>query len=240
MLSTNIFEFSGARPSFIESQGLRLASGSSLPDIAVLPETLLEMEMQRHGLSFDLSGVTRVVMRDPGATLQILRLAGEEYGDDPGRPQRIEDCISDFGMQLCLAAVERGAAVRIPNYGPLINLWEHAGTIAAAASLVAERMPGGLRPEHARLGGLLHVVGSLPSLLGWQGTLANTSPAQAALRLAERWFLPDFIRDMFSEAVDPGFDSRWSQVMDTAHHLAGVPMETCATHELATFHSVGA
>lgn len=224
MLSTTLFAIPSAGSSSQEHQRLHPFSGDTFPDIAVLPETLLAMELQRHNLSFDLSGVTRVILRDPGATLQILRLAGKEYGNGVDRPTRIADCISDLGLKACLAVIERGTLTPVADPEGIRVLWENSRAVARVAAVAAERMPEGIEAGQAYLGGLLHALDRVPALHGWPCSQTLAGP-HLALLLADLWCLPDFLRDMFCEAAAPGFDSRWARLMDKAARLAGIPSQ---------------
>ena len=58
-----------------------------------MPETLLLMDLGALEKPVDLEEITQVVLSDPGATIQVLRLAGRERALGEEREARIEDCI---------------------------------------------------------------------------------------------------------------------------------------------------
>lgn len=225
MLDTNVFEFPGGRSPVFQYEPVSAVPADVLPPVPALPETLLAMELQRQEFSPNLQVITEAVLRDPGATLQILRLAGREYPNIEGRPVRMEDCISALGMEECLRAVEEGTIAVVPHWRSIPGLWKHSERIARSARAVAESTPGSINPDHAYLGGLLHTMGILPAFLHWHGARRQTDPALVALLLADKWSLPSFVKDLFYEVCLPGYDSGWASVMEAAHRLA-IPSST--------------
>jgi HD-like signal output (HDOD) protein len=201
-----------------------------LPEVPALPETLLALDLHRLEFSFDLRGISQVILEDPGATLQILRLAGREYGDSAGSHLRIEDCICDLGVEACLRAVERGAMVQPSSWRAILPCWEHARSIARFARLIAEQEPTGLTPDQAYMGGLLHILGSLPDLLGWKRRDLQGPHDVVGLALAEVWSLPAYIQDIFREGMMPARELRWTPVLEDAHRL----VEICEQQLLGT------
>ena len=59
------------------------ADNDPLPAVPVMPETLLLLDLVAQEPTVDLRGMSQLVLDDMGATLQILRLAGREYGNSP-------------------------------------------------------------------------------------------------------------------------------------------------------------
>jgi hypothetical protein len=199
----------------------------ALRDVPVQPETLLAIELQRHEFALDLDGITRTILVDPGATLTILRLAGIELSCRSGRYSRLEDCIAGVGVEAAFRSLERAAFVPVHDHGRLMRLWEHARAVAKHARVSAELDPTGITPEQAYLGGLLHILGALPGVLHWKQRDPKVPSALVALDLADRWNLPAYIKDLFCEAWMPGFDARWSEILNAAHRAAGSPAGHC-------------
>ena len=75
----------------VERQPLQAGLSQNFPGIPVLSETLLVLDLLLQQPSADLTEIARVVLADVGATIEVLRLAGREYGIAEGRPARIED-----------------------------------------------------------------------------------------------------------------------------------------------------
>ena len=197
---------------------LQAGFAQDLPDIPVLPKTLLCLELMAQGACVDLREMTQLVLGDLGATLQILRLAGREYGDEEGRPVRMEDCIVDLGLEACLKAVSTQMATDDGPHHAIAKFWDHCREIAQQSRLLAEEMPE-VNPGEAYLVGLLHAIGLLPKLLGWREP-GGADGALAGLRLATRWSLPPCATEFFGEMHRNGYAACWSWVVRKAHQRA--------------------
>ena len=192
-----------------------------LPDIPVLPKTLLLLDLVMQERAVDLRELAQIVLADLGATLQILRLAGREYGTGDVQMNRIEDCISDLGLNACMNAV---SAKVVPNDGrrnAIAALWDHSQEIALRSRLLAEEMPG-INPEEAYLAGLLHDIGSLPDTLGWTWRRSSADAASVPRNIATRWSLPACVLELFSGTPEETDSIGWAEIVDLAHQRAGV------------------
>lgn len=228
MLKTGVIEFPTGRCILVEPRASRYESMDNLPNLPVLPETLLAMELQLQSSSVDLSEFAETVLSDLGATLQVLRMAGCEYGTDDERPMRIEDFICDFGPAACFEAVAKGAVVRGFQRRVVVEIWSHAREIARNAKHLAEMIPYAISPDRAYMAGMLHAIGSLPAVLEWGWSEASHDRASTGLKLAERWAFPSYLRDFFCEMMMPGYNPQWSEIIAEAHRLAGRHMDPCA------------
>jgi hypothetical protein len=221
VLNTGVCEFRADQNRFAERQvfGPRLVD--DLPDVPVMPETLLLMELGMHEFAVDLSEMSQLALSDLGATLQILRLAGWECGGGEARPVRMEDCISTLGLQACLKAAARRTVLCDLRCRAVFETWAHAREIALLCKTLAEETNGSIRPEEAYLAGLCHVIGLLPEMLGWErGELAGKSWAELGLKLSEQWCLPACIAEFFAEMQQPRGGTRWSGLIRKAHQKA--------------------
>jgi len=192
---------------------------SDLPAVPVMPETLLLLDVETQEHSIDLRRVSQLVLGDLGATVQILRLAGREYGDAQG-PNRIEDCISDLGVRACMEALSEQITVRDSHHDPVARLWAHSREIAQYAKLVAEETPD-VNPEQAYLVGLLHAIESLPAVLGWD--LSETGMFDnglTSLKMVREWSFPRFLVESFDDRHSASRASRWAEIVRTAHLCA--------------------
>jgi HD-like signal output (HDOD) protein len=234
VLSTNVFAIRAGRKSHTEPQRFHLELVDDLPDVPVLPETLLQIELQRHEFSVDLHEVSRLILSDPGATLQLLRLAAREYGSSDGRPNRIEDCISDLGLDACLKAVGRQTILGDSRDRGVQEIWAHSREVAQGCGSLAGVMAGWIRPDEAWLVGLTHMLGQLPAALGWQGFEDGARDwAARGLRLAEQWSLPLCVHEFFAEMRNPAMKARWSAIVCRAHQMAVVSSAMCPMCESA-------
>ena len=239
VLTTRVFEFPNTRRPLAQTHISALESEDQLPAVPAMPETLLAMELQLQHRSVDLHEISQAVLADMGATIQILRLAGREYGHTEDRPTRIEECICDLGLTACLDAVARGSLARGARQRSIQELWAHSREIAVHARQVAEQMPCSIHPEQAYLAGLLHSIGLVPVILEWTPGNASNHRAFSSLRLAERWALPSFIRDYFCEMCMPGYAPEWSNLMAEAHRrahysLSACPLDACSSYPSAS------
>lgn len=188
----------------------------SLPDVPVLSETLLLMELMVRQRCVDLAQVSELILTDLGATLQVLRLAGRECSFPPNFPYRIEDCISDLGLDACLEAMSQHIVTRSTRHSALVASWAHAREISSYCGSVARQMFGDLSPEDACLVGLCHDLGTLPAALGWNFTLP-TDKNRAGFKIADAWRLPSCVLQYFSSFMTPEVSNRWSELVDRAH-----------------------
>jgi hypothetical protein len=203
-----------------EAMHLPIPPAADFPDTPVLPETLLLLELQLQEPSVDLSAMSQLILGDLGATVQILRLAGREYGHAEDRPNRMEDCIADLGLEACLEAVSARTVTRGVRHGWLQETWAHSLQVAQYCKLIAQQMSD-LNPEEAYIVGLLHSLGSLPSVLGWGWKESKIQDDYlGGFKLAKKWFLPDFLTTSLNDLHTNGCEMLWPNIMRTAHQLA--------------------
>ena len=204
---------------------------AALPALPVLPETVLLLDLEAQELSFDLQRISQLVLGDLGATLQVLRLAGREYGNTQARPLRIVDCISDLGVYPCLEAVSAQTVARDSRYAAITEMWAHCREIAHYSGLIADETQG-INPGEAYLVGLLHSIGSLPAVLGWdEAELGSADSAIWGLQMAKQWSLPRFVAEFFSEMHQAGFRTWRSEIVRSAHRRAARTCAKCAFEE---------
>lgn len=191
------------------------------PPVPALPQTVLCLDLLLQESSVDLQTVSQLILGDLGATVQILRLAGWEFENSDDRPDRIEDCIASLGLRTCFEAVSMCTAPHDIRRRRITECWRHAREIAEYSMLVAADLPD-LRPGDAYLAGLLHEIGSLPSILGWR--TAGSDPvdeATAGAGLAMSWSLPGFVVDSLNDLSPRGRTAPWTSILRCAHALAG-------------------
>ena len=213
------------RGQLVELQPLQVEFVQDLPDIPVLSKTLLLLDLMVQEPCVDLHQMSQLVLADLGATLQILRLAGREYGTTEDRPNRIEDCISDLGLDACLQAVSAQMVPRDSRQHAIAEFWAHSREIAQHAKRLAEETPR-VNPEEAYLASLLHAIGLLPALLGWRES-GEADSALAGLRLATRWSLPHYVTEFFREMHFTGYPIWWSKIVRKAHQRANRSSTHC-------------
>jgi len=188
-----------------------------LPSLPIMTTTRLQLELLLGDSVVDLKGVTEVILADAGATLQILRLIGEEYPNEDDRPRRIEDCIVSLSVARCYQTV---CASNGSHTGSYVVEWQHCRRIAENARELAKGMDG-FQPEEAYLVGLLSRLGRLPQVLGWE--IERTSPAEdeaLGVMLAFHWNLPGYVVLAIKEQQEAMGSSKWDKILRMADELA--------------------
>jgi HD-like signal output (HDOD) protein len=199
-------------PSSVVEEEL-FASADPLPDVPILLSTRLQLELLLQEPVLDLRAVSEVILQDMGATLQILRLVGEEYRAAEERPIRIEDCIASLDTRVWFDAV---SAMTLVQNSRAAVAWQHAKQIGRFAEQLAAQQEG-VRPGEGQLVGLLHEIGKLPELLGWQRAQLTYEDSKAvAALLAEHWHLPLCVLDATQQQQTESV-SRWTAILNAAH-----------------------
>jgi hypothetical protein len=210
-----------------EPQQWEFEIAHDLPDVPVLPETLLRLELEAQERCVDLQAMSDVVLSDLGATVQILRLSALECSATDHRLTRIEDCISNLGLSACLEAVSAQPVARDDRYIAIAETWAHSREIAHYSRQAAEDTPD-VNPDEAYLVGLLHTIGLLPHVLGWFGSASRSmDPAYAGFQMARKWSLPHFAVEYFREIDAGGSATPWPEIVHKAHRAANVTASLC-------------
>jgi hypothetical protein len=202
----------------IELQPSQVEFAQDLPAIPVMTKTLLLLDLLVQEPCVDLRQMSQLVLSDLGAALQILRMAGREYGNAEDRPIRMEDCISDFGLEACMKAMSAQSLPRDGRQHAIADFWDHSREIAQHSMQIAIQMLK-VNPEEAYLAGLFHTIGLLPELLGWRES-GEADAVLLGLRLATRWSLPACVTEFFREIHFTGYPMLWSGIVREAHQRA--------------------
>jgi hypothetical protein len=212
----------------------QISHAPELPDIPALPETLLMMELSAVGSAIDLRQITGVVLRDIGATIQIMRQAGAECCTSEEQCSRVEDCISMLGVETCIEAVSRQTVTRAMNKPAILKSWSHARVIAERCRRIAEEADGHMNPDEAYLTGLLHELGSLPFILEWEPKWRTPGdPTAAGFRLAKEWFLPTCVVEYFNELLYSKTVGGRTEIVQRAHDLSSFfPIDCSSDYHL--------
>ncbi len=188
-----------------------------LPRFPSMIATRLQLELLLQDSSVDLTAVSQVILADAGATLEVLRMVGEEYANVEDRPTRIEDCIVSLSTQQWFGAV---CASGVLHSGPLVSEWHQCRRIAECARELAQHFEG-ISPDEAYLVGLLYRLGRFPRLMGWNAGAESIGENRALGRmLADFWHLPGYLLNAINELQEQSTTSRWSDLLQTATELA--------------------
>ncbi len=208
----------------VESLSLNVSSSSNaslvkdpLPSLPTMAATRLQLELLRNDSVVDLKNVTEVILSDPGATLQILRVVGEEFPNDEERPKRIEDCIVSLSLARCYQVI---CAAEISHSNAYVPEWQHCRRLAECARELAKELDG-FSPEEAYLVGLLYRIGRFPQLLGWKsGSFLPAESDALGLMLACHWHLPQCVMVAIREHQEIETSPKWKSFLSLAHQLA--------------------
>ncbi|MGI4828085.1 MAG: HDOD domain-containing protein [Janthinobacterium lividum] len=188
-----------------------------LPRIPAMAATTLQLEFLLQESLVDLKAISKVILSDAGATLQIFRLVGEEFTNDQDRPTRIEDCIASLNSECWYEAIcQQG----VSQNGRLVAEWQRCRRVGECARKLAFCLEG-ISPDEAYIVGLLHRIGEFPDLLGWS-TLGGSSREHYALgvMLADFWQLPDYLSCAIQEQQTSSMPVMWRELLHMAKQLA--------------------
>lgn len=188
------------------------------PQIPAMAATMLQLELLLQDAVVDLKALAEVVLSDAGATLQILRMIGEEFPDEKDRPIRIEDCIASLDAESWYEAMRQ---LGVTHPGRLHAEWQQCRCVGEYARELAGHFEG-ISPDQAYLVGLLHRLGEFPYLLGWSQQAGSAGEHHAlGVLLADFWRLPGFLVQAIQEQRTPSLLGFWSRSLNMARQLAG-------------------
>jgi HD-like signal output (HDOD) protein len=205
-----------------------------LPPVPALPSTVVHIEFLLAERGIDLEALSQIVASDLGAMIEVLRMVGDLYDDEESRPYRVQDCVVVLGAELlsrCIAGMDNTS---YRAQGPsIVKFWERARRIGLFARALASPFPAFDR-EKAYLAGLLHELGRLPKLLGWDLPVLSTDDiSRAGSLLAEAWSLPSFVTSAIRDRSTSGLSSFWShtvaasqELVDLSENLTGCGLES--------------
>lgn len=188
-----------------------------LPRIPAMAATTLQLEFLLQEPLVDLKAISEVILSDAGATLQILRLIGEEFPNERERPTRIEDCIVSLNSDCWYEAIRQQG---VSQNGRLMAEWQRCRRTGEYARELASCFEA-VSPDEAYIVGLLHRLGELPHLLGWSKPGGGTGEHHAlGLMLAELWQLPRYLTCAMREQQAPSAPIMWRELLRMAGQLA--------------------
>jgi len=138
-------------------------------EIPPLPDTGRKIIQLRVNPDAGVLELAAVVETDPSLAAQVVSWAGSPYYAAPGKVNSVQDAVMrvlGFDLVINLAlGLSLGKTLEIPKDSPIgiTPFWKKAVYCAAAAELIAKKIPTELAPEPglAYLSGLLHNFGYL-------------------------------------------------------------------------------
>lgn len=219
---------------FLEQTAPTMKRTDFLDEVPVMSSTVLGLEMLLNEPYIDLQMASELVLSDVGATIQILRLIGNEYGIAAERPCRMGDCIASLDRRVWFGAISARTFVGDRAHSATSAVWKHCRLVAQYAQLVAESLEG-ISPEDAYMVGLLHGTDAIPAALGWPRSGRGWRNQDILFAMDEA--LPPLVLAAIHSMDDSSTSSVWRSILSAAHELAGSRMDLDAP-ELHGIHPV--
>jgi hypothetical protein len=180
-------------------------------------ETVLRLELLLQEPSIDLAVVSELVLSDVGATIQILRLIGNNLIMAGAPPRRMYECLASLEVSTWFEVISAHAVSQDQNSPAAIALWKHSRLIAELAKRIAEPRTD-IYPEDAYLVGLLHEVATIPAALDSGNALVGETMHQEldTVEGSVLWFA---ILALQGKRVSTHL-STWQPILSKAHLLA--------------------
>lgn len=148
----------------------RLVRDAVHEDRLVLP-TLPDTAMRVNAIVSDSNGaivdVVRAVSSDPAIATRVVQAANSAYAAGTTHIDSLQMAVTRLGMQYTRTLVTRLALSQLfrARSGALLRfarvIWDESLRVAALGQVLARERTD-VHPEEAMLGGLIHMVGSLP------------------------------------------------------------------------------
>ena len=135
----------------------------SLPDIAIKIGKVMRQD------DYSTQTIAEIIQSDPSITAKIIRTANSVFYKGNAEISSAHDAIVRIGMKEIHNLVQAFAVKELfHSEHPAIKkqmqqVWEHSVKVASIAFILAREIKG-LEPEHAKLGGLTHDIGSIAIL----------------------------------------------------------------------------
>jgi putative nucleotidyltransferase with HDIG domain len=135
-------------------------------DIPSLPQFVIETLKKLDDPTSSASNVGKILSKDDGLVMRILRLANSAYYGLPRRISGVSEAISFLGFKTVKSIVLAASVYKFMDSsftGYSLDrgeLWKHSQGVAAASRHLSEKLRIG-DPEEAYIGGLLHDIGKI-------------------------------------------------------------------------------
>lgn len=179
----------------------------------VLPATVLGLELLLQDRSLDLQMASEIILRDVGATLQVMRLMAKEPKLHGDRPFRMAQCLATLDVSTWFPVLAANTLASSNTSAEVAGMWKHCRGVAHFAKVIAESL-GEISPEDAYVAGLLHEVENIGSMLG------RTSPSTGSSGVQLRHVLADSVMTALQSSKRRENASAWRYVLASAHALA--------------------
>ena len=181
--------------------------------VPVMPATVLGLELLLQDRSLHLQMASDLILKDVGATLQMMRLVARDFPIPDERPSRMVDCLAALDTSTWFAALAANSKPCSKTPTEISSMWNHCRNVAQYARLIAESL-GEMMGEEAYLAGLLHEVENMAFVLGKKG------PAASGDGVKLNQVLSPSVVTALQSAKQRDSGSIWRYVLASAHALA--------------------
>ena len=179
----------------------------------VMPATVLDLELLLQDRSLDLHLASELILRDVGATLQMMRLMSKETKAHGERPFRMAQCLATLDASTWFPVLAANTMSSSNTRAEIAGMWKHCRQVAHFAKLIAESL-GEVSAEDAYVAGLLHEVENIGSMLGKHSASATSEVVQL------HHVLSGSVMIALQSAKRRDNGSVWRYVLASAHALA--------------------
>ncbi|MFZ5639737.1 MAG: HDOD domain-containing protein [Bacillota bacterium] len=213
---------------------------NELPSLPVVTNRVIEMT---DNLEVPAQKVCEVISRDQVLTSKILKLVNSAYYGLPRRISTLTEAVTILGMETIRTLAIGISAFRAFGQGAgvkglsAVKVLQHSVACATAAKIIA-RKTGFPMTEQAFLAGLLHDIGKLVmmnflkdeytmvvektnteeiNLIRAETEVLGIDHAQLGKMLAEKWNLPDILKEPIAGHHKPKPDSEHLMITQIVH-----------------------
>lgn len=138
----------------------------SVTDLPTLPSVANQIIAMANSPRTNAADVGKMIEQDQALTAKVLKLVNSSFYGFPGQIKSIQHAVVIIGFNkvknvVVTASVFDLSKGRDANRLDLPRFWQHSLGTAIGAQVVATTIGGGLSPEDAFVGGLVHDLGKL-------------------------------------------------------------------------------
>jgi hypothetical protein len=184
--------------------------------------TILGLDLLLQESCIDLRLASRLVLSDVGATIQVLRLIGNQYEFTLDRPKRMEECLASLDVNMWFDAVCSRTFACDDQHIATTALWKHCRLVAQHSQFIAESLEG-VSPENAYLVGLLHESQFIPAVMALDR--CERDLISSASTCSMDGSLPLFVLAALRSVKGAHPRSTWKFILTKAHELIGAKID---------------
>jgi len=219
----------------------------SVGDLPTLPTVATEIIALANSPKTNAADVGKMIEQDQALTAKVLRLVNSAFYGFPGQIKSIQHAVVIIGFNKVKNVVVTASVFDLSKGRSSENLdlprfWRHSLGAAIGAKVASKTLGGGLQPDDAFVGGLIHDIGKLildqfltadytPALamardqgmllLDAEKEVLGFNHAVAGSWIAEKWRLPQPLQHAIRQHHTPT-QARENREMVCAVHLGDI------------------